>query len=364
MITAPDPTTATPTATATLPEPLPLDFVLDADHEAHEPPEAHGTARDQVNLLVSAGTAAPVISRFDHLPGWLRAGDLLVVNTSATVAAAVDLTTRDGRPVVLHRSSELPGGLWMVEPRRRIANGSTAPLVLAPEPITLLGPDGWTVDLLRPLPGSTRLWMATTPADQPLAELTRRHGRPIRYRYVERDWPLDAYASVFGSLPGSAEMPSASRPFTPDLVARLVAAGIGFAPITLHTGVSSLEGHELPYPERYEVPAATAAYVNAAHAVGRRVIAVGTTVVRALETVADAQGNVHPGGGWTDAVITPARGVRAVDGLISGWHEPAATHLAMLEAVLGRDPLVAAYRAAFAAGFRWHEFGDSHLLLP
>jgi S-adenosylmethionine:tRNA ribosyltransferase-isomerase len=128
--------------------------------------------------------------------------------------------------------------------------------------------------------------------------------------------------------------------------------------------VASLEAHETPYPERYEVPGPTARLVNATHAAGGRVVAVGTTVVRALETAVDDDGIVHPGHGWTDLVVTPERGVRAVDGLLTGWHEPEASHLLMLEAVAGRRALELAYGAALAAGYRWHEFGDIHLILP
>ena len=159
-------------------------------------------------------------------------------------------------------------------------------------------------------------------------------------------------------------MPSASRPFTAELVVELARRGVTVVPILLHTGVSSLEAHELPYPERYRVTDATAAHVNAVHRAGGRVIAAGTTVVRALETVADAHGVVHPGAGWTELVVTPERGVRAVDGLLTGWHEPEATHLLMLEAIAGRPALERAYAEAHRAGYLWHEFGDSHLLLP
>jgi S-adenosylmethionine:tRNA ribosyltransferase-isomerase len=172
------------------------------------------------------------------------------------------------------------------------------------------------------------------------------------------------YQTVFAIEPGSAEMPSAARPFTPDVVTRLVRGGIGIVPITLHTGVSSLEGNELPYPERYRIPMGTAAAVNATRATGGHVIAVGTTVVRALESGAGADGVVHPAEGWTDLVISPERGVRAVDGLVTGWHEPGATHLAMLAAIGTRVALTSAYDTAFVAGYRWHEFGDSHLILP
>ena len=168
---------------------------------------------------------------------------------------------------------------------------------------------------------------------------------------------------MFAGEPGSAEMPSAGRPFTQRVLDDLLARGVQVAPLVLHTGVASLERGERPYPERYRVSAATATRVNAHRAAGGRVIAVGTTVVRALETVAAPDGRVEPGAGWTGLMITPERGVRAIDGLITGWHEPDASHLLMLEAVGGRDLIERSYDAALTAGYRWHEFGDSHLIL-
>ena len=189
-------------------------------------------------------------------------------------------------------------------------------------------------------------------------------GRPIRYGCTDRSWPLSDYQTVFASEPGSAEMPSAARPFTPEVVAALRRRGVGIAPILLHTGVSSPEAGEPPAPERYRVPAETAAAVNAAHAAGHRVVAVGTSATRALETDADAGGQAHPGAGWTDLVITGERGVRVVDGILTGWHEPQASHLELLEAVAGRAVLERSYAAALTAGYRWHEFGDAHLVLP
>jgi S-adenosylmethionine:tRNA ribosyltransferase-isomerase len=346
-------------------DPLPLGFAVDDEHAAHEPPESRGIARDGVRLMVSRGSAAPVHAHFTDLPAFLRPGDLLVVNTSGTLPAAIDAGLDDGRRVVVHVSTELPGGLWMVEPRRPIDGGSTVPLALPAAPHRLVLAGGHELDLLRRAPGSQRLWIAAPASDHTdLRIVLTVWGRPIRYRYVHEDQPIAAYQTVFAVEPGSAEMPSAARPFTAELVARLVREGVGFATVMLHTGVSSLEGHELPYPERFAVPVATAAAVAATRAVGGRVVAVGTTAVRALETAADEHGTVHPASGWTDVVISPARGVRAVDGLVTGWHEPEATHLAMLEAVAGREPLVLAYRAAWEHGYLWHEFGDSHLLLP
>jgi S-adenosylmethionine:tRNA ribosyltransferase-isomerase len=337
-------------------------FALDAAHEAHEPPEARGLRRDDVRLLVSPGDAAPVHARFDDLPSFLAAGDVVVVNTSATVPAALDAMLDSGEPAVVHVSTELPAGLWLVEVRRP-DGGATAPVALA-HATTVRTLHGGEIALLRRLPGSRRLWVAALDlAPSPPAHLAR-HGRPIRYRHVPRDWPLAAYQTVFADEPGSAEMPSAARPFTGQVLARLAARGVAVAPIVLHTGVSSLEGGEAPYPERFAVPAPTAAVVNTTRAHGGHVVAVGTTVVRALETAADDRGTVHPAAGWTELVVSPTRPVRAVDALLTGWHEPEASHLLMLEAVAGRRALERAYREAFAAGYLWHEFGDSHLLLP
>jgi S-adenosylmethionine:tRNA ribosyltransferase-isomerase len=159
-------------------------------------------------------------------------------------------------------------------------------------------------------------------------------------------------------------MPSAGRAFTPELVTELVASGVVIAPIVLHTGVSSLEEGEPPYPEAFRVPAATAGLVNAVRTWGGRVVAVGTTVVRALESAADESGCVAPRQGWTDLIVTPERGVRAVDGLLTGWHARASSHLQLLEAVAGRTLLEASYRSALRERYLWHEFGDLHLVLP
>jgi S-adenosylmethionine:tRNA ribosyltransferase-isomerase len=190
------------------------------------------------------------------------------------------------------------------------------------------------------------------------------HGRPIRYGEPAQAWPISAYQTVFATEPGSAEMPSAARGFTAELVTSLVSAGVVVAPLLLHCGVSSPEAGEAPQPERFRVGAPTAALVNSARAAGRRIVAVGTTAVRALETVADDRGTVHPGEGWTELVIGPERGVRAVDGLITGWHEPEASHLELIAAVAGAEILEQSYAAAHTLGYHGHEFGDFHLIVP
>ncbi len=340
----------------------PLEFLLDADHEAHEPPEARGIARDRVRLLVSAGDDEPIDTTFDRLEDVLVAGDLLVVNTSATLPAALDGVHPRHGPVAVHYSGELPGGLSLVEVRRPHGD-TTAPLHVT-EPTGVILDGGGHAELLTPYPCSRRLWLAHLEVDAPtVADHLLRVGRPIRYRHVPREWPISWYQTVFASEPGSAEMPSASRPFSTRLVARLASRGVQFAPLVLHTGVSSLEGAEAPYPERYAVPRPTATAINAARAAGYRVVAAGTTVVRALVTVTDDLGVVHPGAGWTEVVVGASTAVPAVDGLLTGWHEPESSHLMMLRAFAAPDPLRIAYERALALGYRWHEFGDTHLLL-
>ncbi|MGW0786282.1 S-adenosylmethionine:tRNA ribosyltransferase-isomerase [Streptomyces sp. NPDC002913] len=333
---------------------------------ARVPPEQRGSGRDDVRLLVSRGTEVSH-RRFRELPGELRAGDVLVVNTSMTLAAAVNGRLA-GERVVVHFSTRGEDGRWAVELRRPDGAGTTRPRPGGPAGAVVRLPGGSALVLDEPLgPGDgSRLWWARVPGDVP--GLLSRYGRPIRYAYTERDQPLSAYRTVF-AVPspdgsGSAEMPSAARPFTAGLVAELVSRGVQFAPLTLHTGVASAEAHEPPYPERFEVPASTAWLVAAARAGGGRVIAVGTTAVRALESAAAEDGTVRPAAGWTDLVVTPRRGVRVVDGLLTGLHEPEASHLLMLEAVAGREALRRAYAGALERRYLWHEFGDAHLLLP
>jgi S-adenosylmethionine:tRNA ribosyltransferase-isomerase len=324
--------------------------------EAQAPPKA----RDDVRLLVAAGGAEFFHARFRDLPRILAPGDLLVVNTSATLPAALTAVRGSERTLGLHLSTPVPGGGgWVVELRH--AGG---PFRGGRRGERLALPAGGRAELLAPYLSGPRLWIADLDLPEPLPTYLARHGRPIRYRYVPEERPLADYQTVFAADPGSAEMPSAGRPFTAEVVTELAVRGIAVAPVLLHTGVSSLEDGERPYPEWYRVPASTARLVTAVRRSGGRVVAVGTTVVRALETAAQSDGSVEPSEGWTNLVVTPDRRVRAVDGLITGWHEPGASHLQLLEAVGGRDVVERSYRAALEHGYRWHEFGDSHLILP
>jgi S-adenosylmethionine:tRNA ribosyltransferase-isomerase len=373
---------------------------------ASRPPEARGLGRDGVRLLVATPDGM-VHARFGDLPRFLSAGDLLVVNTSATIAAAVDGRRADGRAVVVHFSSPLdeetpwagapdgrppgeralgdrkPGGLaqegmpggpagegapgetqWLVELRENAA--ATGPVTDAAPGESITLPAGGSLTLLRRYPGpaAIRMWAASVAAGGDVGAFLARRGQPIRYSYVPDPWPLPAYQTVFSRTPGSAEMPSAGRPFTAGLVTDLVAAGVVIAPITLHAGVASLEAGEPPLPERFAVPEPTAELVNLTRAEGRRVLAVGTTCTRALESATDAGGTVHARHGWTDLVLGAGHPARVVSGLVTGWHDPEASHLALLEAVAGQELVRAAYLEAEKAGYLWHEFGDSCLLLP
>lgn len=351
-----------------------LDFELPPALEAGEPPEARGLARDQVKLMVTHADGRVAHERFTAIVDHLAAGDVLVLNTSGTLKAALPARRPSGETLELHLSTRLPAEMWAVELRLPEGNSSLPYRIGFPgESLEL--PGGGRVTLHAPYHPDeracmaegrceVRLWVATLALPEPLGPYLDRHGAPIRYRYARAPWPLEHYQTVYATEPGSAELASAGRAFTPELLTRLVAKGVVVAPLLLHTGVSSGEDHEPPYEEYYRVPEATALQVNAARAAGRRVVAVGTTAVRALETVADSRGTVHPGEGWTRLVITPERGVRVVDGLLTGLHEPRASHLMMLEAIAGLAHLERAYLEALNHGYLWHEFGDLHLLMP
>ena len=341
-------------------------FERPAGSDATEPPERRGLPRDGVRLLVAAPGRLEH-HRFRDLPSVLAPGDLVVVNTSATLPAALTGVVR-GTRVPVHVSGAPDGDRWVLEIRRPANDGPQLDLAAGTE-VGL--PGGVTAVLDTPSTArgaeGVRLWRARVTGVHDVLGYLTRHGRPIGYGYLRSTFPLADRQTVFARHPGSAEMPSAGRPFTARLVVDLVARGVAVAPIVLHCGVSSPELHEPPAPERYAVPPSTARLVNAVRAGGGRIVAVGTTVVRALETCADAGGVVVPGAGWTDLVLGPERPARAVTGLVTGLHEPEASHLLLLEAVAGGalvDDAYAAVTAAAGPRYLWHEFGDAMLLLP
>jgi S-adenosylmethionine:tRNA ribosyltransferase-isomerase len=327
--------------------------------EAHEPPEVRAGSRDAIRLLVSTASGHHH-SRFANLANFLNPEDLLVVNRSATLAASLPASGRVGE-FILNLSSRYggdeAGSVWLAEPRW--AHDRPGPLPLrAGEVVTVAG---LRTTLLHPYPALPRLWFVRFEGD--VLKALAAWGQPIRYGYVGMPYTLAHYQSLFGDVPGSAEMPSASRPFTERVLRCLERKGVARAAITLHTGVSSLEATDTLYPEPFSVPAETVAAVLRAKEAGGRVIAVGTTVVRALES-AFYDGELHTAEGFTRLYLRPGRGVNVVDGLITGLHAPEASHLEMLYAIAGESLVREAYEEALAAGYLWHEFGDSHLILP
>lgn len=333
-----------------------LAFNLPHEREARRPPEARGLARDGVSLLVSDSRAQTHTSApFTDLAKHLRAGDLLVVNDSATIPAAVDAVRANGASITLHVSTRISESTWIVEPRE-------AGLVPVGERFSL--PAGGSVDLVAPLHRAhPRLWYARVRTPLPVQPYLQRYGRPIVYGYLDGRYGIEMYQTIFAREPGSVEMPSAARPFTLRVLDALYRHNVNIAAITLHCGVSSPETHEPPLDERFAVPEWTANIVNATRAAGGRVIAVGTTVVRAIETATDDNGAVHMARGWTSHIVDAQHPPRIIDGLLTGFHEPRASHLLMLEAFTSRDFLASAYEKALTERFLWHEFGDVHLIL-
>lgn len=312
-----------------------------------------------IRLLVSTPDGH-VHARFTDLPRFLVPGDLLVVNDSATLPASVPAHGEPG-DFRVSVSTRFGPRLWLAEPRWDFDRPGPLPFDAGDRFETCAG----DVLVVAPYPGTDRLWFVEGDLEVAMA----RCGEPIRYGYITSPQPLQTYQSIFARVPGSAEMPSAARPFTQDVVDELLDNGVRFATIRLHTGVSSLEvetedveDHPIP-PEPFRVSAEAAEAVNLTRRSGNRVIAIGTTVVRALES-AWHHGIVHPSKGFTRVVVSPSRGVHAVDGLLTGLHDSGASHLAMLYAVAGERLVRDGYKQLVENGYLWHEFGDSHLILP
>jgi S-adenosylmethionine:tRNA ribosyltransferase-isomerase len=347
-----------------------MDFQLPSELEAIAPPEMRGRGRDDVRLMVSQYNDDRVIhTDFPHLSDHLLAGDVLVINTSGTRQAALHAVRTDGSVLRLHLSTHLPDGRWVVE-LRQVDSEKNVPFLDARSGDVVLLPAGSQARLIAAYQnhyakGGVRLWAAELEiAKHEIETYLSFFGTPIQYGYARQPYPISAYQTVYHTEIGSAEMPSAGRAFTPALITSLVAKGVQVAPLILHTGVASLEADEAPYAEYYRVPQPTADLVNTARQKGRRVIAVGTTSVRALETLTSEGGYVESGEGWTELVITPERGIYAVDGMLTGFHEPRASHLAMLQALAGCHHLELTYQSALDHRYLWHEFGDLHLILP
>lgn len=331
-------------------------FKLPQTHEARRPPEARGLTRDGVSLLVSnTSSNTHEVAPFTSIAGCLNAGDLLVVNDSATIPAALEARRANGTAIALHLSTRISARMWLVEPRR-------TPLMTVGERLTL--PEGATAHLIAPFHRAhRRLWYALLDFPIDATAYLRAYARPITYDYVDGEYSIDAYQTIFARNPGSVEMPSAGRPFSLRVLDQLYRKGVNLAAVTLHCGVASPEAHEPPLDERFTIPQWTASAVNETRNAGKRVIAVGTTAVRALESATTADGSVTAARGWTSHIVDDAHPPRSVDGLLTGFHEPQASHLLMLQAFASHDTLARAYDVALDANLLWHEFGDVHLIL-
>lgn len=342
---------------AALPDAQPGD--LPPELRASLPPEMRGLRRDHVRLLVT-DTASRGLShrRFDDLPGLLHEGDVLVVNTSRTVPAALPVVRTDGSTIQLRPCVRRPGS-W--DALSVAADPPHANIALVEGEILLVA-GSMTAKVFGRRPDIPLLWRLDVGGDG-LDEMAA-SGTPIRYSYVPRAIPIDYYQTVYAGRPGSAEMPSAGRPLSWEILRGLEARGVATADVLLHTGLSSYQDDDFDlqhrlFEEWFEVPAATAEAVN--H--GRRVIAVGTTVVRALESAVAADGRVRATSGWTTLRLGSDSRLRAVDGLITGLHEPQASHFDLLRALLDADMLDRSYAEAVRQRYLFHEFGDSMLVI-
>lgn len=344
-------------------------FQLPDELSAKEPPERRGIARDQVRLMaIDRSTRTVIHTRFDQIASFLHTGDLLVFNASRTLPAAL--------------SGRLPQTSQAVEVRlaERLSDNSWLALLLWRQghPVDDGYFGGMIIDFGEGLTGRLlerddrvpRLWkLSFSESGTRLLDLIYRLGQPIRYNYLSAPWHLDFYQTVYAAEPGSAEMPSAGRPFTWRLLFALQRAGIGTAYVTLHTGLSSymdddLDRKRLASEEEYFIPESTAEKIKRARESGRRVVAVGTTVVRALESIAAITGGeVRAYHGYTRLHVTAAHRLCIVDGLLTGLHEPQASHLELLCAFLPADVISGAYEEAIRRNYLWHEFGDVNLIL-
>lgn len=346
----------------------PFTFTLPPELSAKEPPERRGIARDQVRLMViDLATHQVEHTRFDRLGEFLRPSDLLVFNSSRTLPASLDCCEIPmGLCMEIRLAEHLPDDTWLALLMCQRGNPFACGLR-----------SGMQIDFGQRLTATVyerdenipRLWkIRFSKSGTELMDLIYRLGRPIRYEYVSAPWDLDYYQTVYATEPGSAEMPSAGRAFTWKLLFDLKRRGVETVYILLHTGLSSYMDDELDaqHPaseEEYLITEAAAQKINRTREAGGRVIAVGTTVVRALESVANEMGKVQAGHGYTRLHITANHKPKVVDGLLTGMHEPEVSHLDLLTAFLSAEKIREAYEEAVQQRYLWHEFGDLNLII-
>ena len=343
-----------------------IQFDLPRHLACPKPTEERNLQRDEVRLLLTTSSGHIEHTTFNNFPSFLQKGDVLVVNTSATVPSALPVSLPGGRQGRLHLSTKLNGRKWLIE-IREITGNKTIRWKEGEEGMVFQLPSAARVTLKQRFYKNEQwlnLWVADFDTYQPMQAWLAANARPIQYEKLDQPYPLSYYQTFFSFHPGSSEMPSAGRGFTSDLIERLLKKGVTLVPVILHTGVSSLEENETPYPEYMEIDPVTASLINTAKSQGRRIIAVGTTCIRAIETAVNYEGMVMPYRGNTELFIDESYTMKVVDGLLTGFHEPRSSHLNMLQSVGGFEHIDRAYTEAIKAGYYWHQFGDLHLILP
>lgn len=335
-----------------------IEFYLPSKLNASYPPEKRGIRRDQVRMMVlNRETGERKHDHFLQLTSYLQPGDMIILNNSRTIPASLQARWESGS----YEQDE------KVEVRlaRRLNHDSWEALILAN-----------SVKADDKLIFSSDLFASVTKAneDSPvstiqfskkgadLLNIIYSIGEPIRYEYINHPWSLNYYQTVFASHPGSVEMPSAGRAFSWELLLNLRQKGIQIEFLQLHTGLSYFEErHNSPTDnfEEYFISEETMERIIRTKNSGKRIVACGTTVVRAIESAARS-GSLS---GWTNLYIHPNSSLKLVDGIITGFHEPQASHLDMLTAFVSENYLYEAYQEAIQYSYLWHEFGDMNLIL-
>jgi S-adenosylmethionine:tRNA ribosyltransferase-isomerase len=339
-----------------------MKFYLPDELNATMPPERRGIRRDRVRMMViNKENGSTEHTHFHHLADYLNKGDLIILNASRTVPAVLKGRWKNGEAEkeieirLAHRKSE---NIW-----EALIVGET---LVKGEKIYFSSVFNATIIHVDPEGPFVTLQFNLCCSD--LYNQIYSLGQPVRYEYIEHPWELDYYQTVFASSPGSVEMPSAGRAFSWELLFQLQKKGVQIAYIQLHTGLSYLlddKWHIGPREnyEEYHIPEETVVAIQKTKKAGGRVIAVGTTVVRTLETAALEDGNIKAHSGWTNLYIKQDTELKIADGLITGLHEPEASHLDLLSAFVEQPFLYKAYQEAIEKKYLWHEFGDMNLIL-
>ncbi|GAE34243.1 S-adenosylmethionine:tRNA ribosyltransferase-isomerase [Halalkalibacter akibai] len=335
-------------------KPLTYSFQVPAHLHANTPAEYRSSKREAVKLFVlDRHSGSYHHDNFDHFSTYLNKGDVLILNNSRTL------------PAVLHTIDKIE-----IRLAKKRQDDTWEALIIGalPKNGKLIFPDNVNATMKKSDSKKPLVTLQFSVSGNSFYEFLYRHGSPIRYEYIHREWPIQAYQTVFSSVPGSIEMPSAGRALSWKMLAQLQKKGVKIVFVQLHTGLSYFENDQWPEPsnhsEAFSVSNEVVTLIKQAKTTGSKVIAVGTTVVRALESAVDAYGMLRPTTGETTLHIKADTMLNVVDGLLTGFHEPEASHLDMLSAFIETPYLLTAYHEAINQGYLWHEFGDINLILP